>query len=506
MQQAEDENYGDDDDHIGGYSVPAPSKAGPAAEDHGFSPPPKARIVLGQPQPASSFGSEVGKPSPRGEQQGVGVMRKGRPPPLPAMAGEKEKEKKRGSPRAPQGSLLPDPRKQPPMSHHQFEQDDLDEWMDEPRGSSGNGGYGGQGGYGGYSGQSGGGNYDQADTGGFSEWGQEPDYDDDSVDNSPRHRQKAGGKKGIPLVNNVHAKADFHNKYTGLGTKDVLEQERHERNREAGVAAIGGGGRKYGGGKKVPHVRKGAPQLVSPRSSLDEVNHNAPPLPFDREQRSSHPSAVDVPAKDKLHYSKAPRKVEYKPYTLADYKQIKGETYKEVSKLQPDLNSDVLVAKRANQQRVKDFSKQLKEFNRAEIKQAQPQAYPAAVRGAAPLASAPAPAAIISNADREKIAALNKRERALQYAKKVRSHVAAAQADQSDAAKARRASQIPRAGGAGYSEDDWHGEPDFGDDGYVVAGDASGMGYDKAREIELLESQHADGKRQIDAIKRALKL
>lgn len=80
-----------------------------------------------------------------------------------------------------------------------------------------------------------------------------------------------------------------------------------------------------------------------------------------------------------------------RPYTLNQYRQIKPKEYMEVSKLKPgnafisdislqiilffpcipwiDLNTDELKAKRANLDRIKQFSKNLKTFNEETIKQ-----------------------------------------------------------------------------------------------------------------------------------------
>jgi hypothetical protein len=235
-----------------------------------------------------------------------------------------------------------------------------------------------------------------------------------------------------------------------------------------------------------PHVRKGAPQLASPRASFDSVD--APPLPFEarRAKAAANASQENLPENEKLHYSKAPRKVEYKPYSLKDYKEIKHDTYVIVpAKLQPDLNSDVLVVKRANQQRIKEFSKQLKDFNRAEIRQ-----HAAGKDG---------------GEAGEKGQALSKRDKALQYGKQVRSKVAANQEAEREAAKQAQMIANKRRVDP-FSEDDWAGNQTNYDDDYVQAPDPTGQAYEKARQIEELDSKHNDAKRQIDAIKRALKL
>jgi len=69
-------------------------------------------------------------------------------------------------------------------------------------------------------------------------------------------------------------------------------------------------------------------------------------------------------AKDQLHYSKKARPVNYEPKTLQEYKQNLSQTYQTLGKLQPDLNTEELVSKRANQQRIKEFSANLRQVNR----------------------------------------------------------------------------------------------------------------------------------------------
>ena len=67
--------------------------------------------------------------------------------------------------------------------------------------------------------------------------------------------------------------------------------------------------------------------------------------------------------RDQLVFSKKARAVEYNPCTLGEYRRQKPKEYVELGKLQPDLNSDDLVAKRANAERVREFSKNLKSIN-----------------------------------------------------------------------------------------------------------------------------------------------
>jgi hypothetical protein len=65
---------------------------------------------------------------------------------------------------------------------------------------------------------------------------------------------------------------------------------------------------------------------------------------------------------DQLYFSRKARPVNYKPRNLKQWKDNK-EDYVELGKLKPDLNTDELVAKRANRDRVKDFSQNLNNIN-----------------------------------------------------------------------------------------------------------------------------------------------
>ena len=70
-----------------------------------------------------------------------------------------------------------------------------------------------------------------------------------------------------------------------------------------------------------------------------------------------------------LYFSRASRAVNYRPKTLAEYKRVQPQEYVELGKLPADLNSEHLIAKRANQQRIKDFSRNLRAINQRVITQ-----------------------------------------------------------------------------------------------------------------------------------------
>ncbi|KAF1322100.1 hypothetical protein FI667_g11481, partial [Globisporangium splendens] len=68
---------------------------------------------------------------------------------------------------------------------------------------------------------------------------------------------------------------------------------------------------------------------------------------------------------DQLAFSRKARPVQYEPCKLSQYKKEKPAEYYELGKLQPDLNSEELVQKRANAERIKAFSKSLRVINKA---------------------------------------------------------------------------------------------------------------------------------------------
>ncbi|RLN53441.1 hypothetical protein BBJ28_00022821 [Nothophytophthora sp. Chile5] len=71
-----------------------------------------------------------------------------------------------------------------------------------------------------------------------------------------------------------------------------------------------------------------------------------------------------VSEQDQLAFSRKARPVHYEPCKLSQYKKEKPDGYYELGKLQPDLNADDLVQKRANKERIKAFSKNLRIINK----------------------------------------------------------------------------------------------------------------------------------------------
>ncbi|KAG3110956.1 hypothetical protein PI124_g10055 [Phytophthora idaei] len=105
-----------------------------------------------------------------------------------------------------------------------------------------------------------------------------------------------------------------------------------------------------------------SPSIRSPaRSSKNSPMQNSP-----KECRS--PREINkgrvVTGQDQLAFSRKARPVQYEPCKLSQYKKEKPDGYYELGKLQPDLNTDELVEKRANNKRIKAFSQNLRTINR----------------------------------------------------------------------------------------------------------------------------------------------
>lgn len=233
---------------------------------------------------------------------------------------------------------------------------------------------------------------------------------------------------------------------------------------------------------------------VSASPQISMVSTVAPALPCEK-------PTEEVPEDQKLYYSKQPRHVEYVPGTLKDYKASKPKDYQEIpKKLKPDLNSETLKAKRANKERVKEFSENLQKFNKAEIR-----------------AHKKLPSSVESrDLELSTIKQMSKRERALEYGKKVPRPKASdastitskgddyGQGNHGDAGKKR--GNFESKLNVIYDEEDWNAKDDMADDEFLEAPDPSGLAFSAANKLSELEAKHNNSKRQIDAIKRSLKM
>jgi len=193
-----------------------------------------------------------------------------------------------------------------------------------------------------------------------------------------------------------------------------------------------------------------------------------------------------------------------RPYTLQEYKRIKPQGYVELGKLKPgkrfhlqlhifkacrwsvsnlipflifyivlDLNREELVAKRANHERIKEFSKNLQSFNKQVLLQ-QPKLPP----------STEASSLVISKQLQE-----SKRAKAVKFAKLIPKPKVQRKVQNNSNWKISDGA----ADKGGYDEDSEY------DAGY------SGGQHENTR-LEELEAKHSEGKKQLDAIKKSLGL
>jgi hypothetical protein len=174
------------------------------------------------------------------------------------------------------------------------------------------------------------------------------------------------------------------------------------------------------------------------------------------------PAETPLHGKDRLYYSREPRHVSYKPMTVEEYKLTKPQRYVEienVSILKPDLNSDELVAKRANADRVKEFSKNLKHFNKQSLGNQK---------------KVPSGQELVQ-ASVAKSKVDSKREKMLEFAK-----------------------NIPKP----KIKPDLKA-PEF-EHGYMMAPDKFGMPFEDASKLQELEAKHIESQAQVEAIKKSL--
>jgi len=149
------------------------------------------------------------------------------------------------------------------------------------------------------------------------------------------------------------------------------------------------------------------------------------------------------------------------------------------------LNTDVLKAKRANAERIKEFSKGLMRYNQDMLHHQRklPQSAEA------------------NDMEISKQKNMSKRERALQFAKNVPKPKVASSGNGGNAP-----------GGVKHcvdgddqgDDEDWAGRGY--DHDYVTSSDTTGMDYAAANRLDELEAKHEASKRQIEAIKRSLKI
>ncbi|EQC37619.1 hypothetical protein SDRG_05213 [Saprolegnia diclina VS20] len=149
----------------------------------------------------------------------------------------------------------------------------------------------------------------------------------------------------------VSNNASLHEPY--LGTKpDVSKPNNIEGNEDDDT---------YEPVDVAPSKRSPKPQASPPKRATKLAKAEKPSPTELNEQRA-------VTEHDQLAFSKKARPVQYEPCTLSEYKQEKHAGYYELGKLKPDLNADDLVEKRANKERIKEFSKNLRAINQTTLK------------------------------------------------------------------------------------------------------------------------------------------
>lgn len=155
---------------------------------------------------------------------------------------------------------------------------------------------------------------------------------------------------------------------TGVGKAAPAGQPSSSSAKPTAAAPAGAAGAKAAG--RQPAAAAPQPLRVSISESVNTQyapQSPPPPLPCERPLNQPKDQSPKSPShltdQDRLFYTKQPRHVEFKPYTLQQYKMIKPKEYVELGKLKPDLNTDELIAKRKNLDRIKEFSKQLRQVN-----------------------------------------------------------------------------------------------------------------------------------------------
>lgn len=181
-----------------------------------------------------------------------------------------------------------------------------------------------------------------------------------------------------------------------------------------------------------------------------------------------------------------------RPYTLEQYKSIKPDGYVEYGKLKPgkldsiliqvllifglDLNTDELKAKRANADRIKEFSKNLNSFNKQQIR--------SSIADSRDYGDGP-----------EKTAVKSAREKALDFSKNV------------PKPKVRPAGALEIASTKHADSNNGYGTAAeeyciSADDNLIQYGMFDGIGENSR--LQELQMKHGENKKKVDAIKKSL--
>lgn len=253
-------------------------------------------------------------------------------------------------------------------------------------------------------------------------------------------------------------------------------------------------------GKATSNPSKPGGSRVTAGASATGKN-GAPPLPYEKTEQSGGPPHQSE--KDQIYFSRKPRPVDFTPCSLEQYKASKPKEYVMIEKNKPDLNTEELKAKRANLERVKEFSRNLHQYNKQAIRE-QPKLPPSSEKHSIEISK--------QNMN-------SSRQRARDFSKNVpkpkvkpRSSETNRQQDgeatrQKKMREQQQSGDIdPRSDGL-YRDFDTHEMDEFGDYQMLSDPDAGrgGAGGANAQLLEL-EARHNQGKLQIAAICKTMGL
>ena len=142
-------------------------------------------------------------------------------------------------------------------------------------------------------------------------------------------------------------------------------------NAQSGRSRMQGAGGRRDGGMGRPMASAGARRRRGNTGGRRMGMQNKPQRPgtfhgYQRRENRNEELANSSP-NGQLYFSRQSRQVNFRPKTLAEYKRLQPTEYVELGKLPADLNSTELIAKRANKERVKDFSRNLRAINQRMI-------------------------------------------------------------------------------------------------------------------------------------------
>ncbi|KAK2960520.1 hypothetical protein BLNAU_4418 [Blattamonas nauphoetae] len=103
----------------------------------------------------------------------------------------------------------------------------------------------------------------------------------------------------------------------------------------------------------------------SEAQTSSELSNKHSHISHDSSQSTSPPTA-STPEQQNPQAQKTPKSINYKPYTLQDYKDIKGQPAKRGG-LGPDLDNEELKKKRAEKERQQEYAKKQRELNREKM-------------------------------------------------------------------------------------------------------------------------------------------